>query len=55
MKFVFNLVFWMIVVIVCLPILAYAPVPFLIFTICFLAVGVGLGVFIYMVDIRKGE
>lgn len=55
MKFVFNLVFWMIVVIVCIPILAYVPIPFIIFAICFLAVCVGLAVFAYMVEKRKEE
>ena len=50
MKFVGNLVFWMIVVIVCLPIMFFAPVPFFIFALCFIALGTGIGIFGLWVD-----
>ena len=53
MKFVSNLVFWTIVVIVCMPILFFAPAPFLIFTVCFLAFCIGLAVFSVIVDGEK--
>ena len=50
MKFIGNLIFWMIVIVVCIPILFFAPVGFAIFIVLFLLYCVGMAIMALMVD-----
>ena len=44
MKFLGNLVFAMIAIIVCIPIVVFAPIPFVIFLIVFFAYCIGMAI-----------